>query len=52
MDALIEAFARPATPSILERALKDGFQEHSQLELEVGAYINEVRAQPATLPTR
>jgi enoyl-CoA hydratase/carnithine racemase len=52
MDALIDAFARPATPSILGRALEDGFQQHSPLELELGAYVNEVRAEPGTLPTR
>lgn len=52
MDALIEAFARPATPSIIEQAVKDGFQQHGRLELELGAYINEVRARPGTLPTR
>jgi enoyl-CoA hydratase/carnithine racemase len=52
MDALIEAFARPATPSILARAIRDGFQQHGQLELELGAYINEVRAEAGTLPTR
>ena len=52
MDALIEAFGRPATPSILEHALQDGFQQHSQMELDLGAYINEVRADPGALPTR
>jgi enoyl-CoA hydratase/carnithine racemase len=52
MDALIGAFGRPATPSILKRALADGFQQHSQLELDLGSYINEVRAEPGTLPTR
>ena len=52
MDALIEAFARPATPSIFERALKDGFQQDSQMERALGAYISQVRAEPGTLPSR
>ena len=52
MDALIEAFARPATPSILEQALKDGFQQDSPMERALGAYINQVRAQPGTPPSR
>ncbi|MBV9414275.1 MAG: enoyl-CoA hydratase/isomerase family protein [Solirubrobacterales bacterium] len=52
MDSLIAALTRPATPSILEQALKDGFQQDSQMELALGAYINQVRAQPGTLPSR
>jgi enoyl-CoA hydratase/carnithine racemase len=52
MDALIAAFARPATPSIITRAIADGFQQHSKMELELGDYINQVHAEPGTLPTR
>jgi enoyl-CoA hydratase/carnithine racemase len=33
MDALVEAFARPATPSIIEQAMQDGLQQHGEIEL-------------------
>jgi enoyl-CoA hydratase/carnithine racemase len=52
MDALVAASGRPAMPSIIGQALKDGFQRHSRMELELGDYINEVRAEPGSLPTR
>lgn len=52
MDALARAFARPATALIIAQAVKDGFQQHSDLELRLGEYINDVRAEPGTLPTR
>lgn len=51
MDALARAFARPATALIIAQAVKDGFQ-HSDLELRLGEYINDVRAEPGALPTR
>jgi enoyl-CoA hydratase/carnithine racemase len=52
MDALVDAFNRPATPSIIAQAVKDGFQQHSEMELQLGAYINQVRAAAGSQPTR
>jgi hypothetical protein len=39
MDAFAEAVARPATPSIIGQALEQGFQQRSDVELNLGAYI-------------
>jgi hypothetical protein len=51
MDAFTEAIARPATQSIVAKAIDEGFQQRSELELNVGAYIGNVIYDPATLPT-
>ena len=47
MDAFAEAVARPATPSIIEQALKLGFQQRSDVELNLGAYVGKVVQKPA-----
>jgi len=52
MDAFTEAIARPATQSIVAKAIDEGFQQRSDLELNVGAYIGNVSYDPATLTTR
>ena len=52
MDAFTEAIARPATQSIVAKAMDEGFQQRSDLELNFGAYIGNVIYDPATLPTR
>src|SRR3979490_1384208 len=41
-DAFAEAVARPATPSIIEQALSQGFQQRSDVELNLGAYVGKV----------
>jgi enoyl-CoA hydratase/carnithine racemase len=46
MDAFAEAVARPATPSIIEQALKQGFQQRSDVELNLGAYVGKVVHKP------
>src|SRR5216683_3151764 len=52
MDAFGKAFARPATPSIIEQALKQGFQQRSDVELRLGAWVGKVVHKPGTFPTR
>jgi enoyl-CoA hydratase/carnithine racemase len=52
MRAFAAAVARPATPSIIEQAFAEGFQQRSDLELNLGAYIGKVAAKPDTAPTR
>src|SRR5256885_875478 len=52
MDAFAEAVARPATPSIIEQALEQGFQQHSDVELNLGAYIGKVVHKAGAVPTR
>ena len=52
MDAFAEAVARPATPSIIEQALEQGFQQRSDVELNLGAYIGKVVHNAGTVPTR
>jgi hypothetical protein len=52
MDAFTEAIARPATQSIVAKAIVEGFQQRSDLELNLGAYIGNVSYDPATLTTR
>jgi enoyl-CoA hydratase/carnithine racemase len=49
MPAFAAAVARPATPSIIEHALAEGFQQRTDLELNLGAYIGKVAAD---VPTR
>ena len=46
MDAFAEAVARPATPSIIEQALERGFQQRSDVELNLGAYVGTVVLKP------
>jgi len=45
-DAFAEAVARPTTPSIIEQALKQGFQQRSDVELNLGAYVGTVVLKP------
>jgi len=52
MDAFGKAFARPATPSIIEQALKQGFQQRSDVELRLGAWVGKAVHKPGTFPTR
>jgi enoyl-CoA hydratase/carnithine racemase len=42
MDAFAEAVARPTTPTIIRQALGHGFQQRSDLELNLGAYAGKV----------
>jgi enoyl-CoA hydratase/carnithine racemase len=42
MDAFTEAVARPATQSIVAKAVGEGFQQRGDLELNLGAYIGNV----------
>jgi len=48
MDAFAEAIARPAAPSIIGQAFEDGFQQRSNVELNLGAYVGKVARQPRT----
>jgi enoyl-CoA hydratase/carnithine racemase len=52
MLAFAAAVGRPATPSVIEHAFAEGFQQRSDLELNLGAYIGKVAAEPDTVPTR
>ena len=49
MDAFARAVARPTTPSIIVRALEQGFQQRSDIELNLGAYIGKVVHNPGTV---
>ena len=49
MDAFAEAVTRPATPSIIEQALAQGFQQRSDVELNLGAYVGKVVQKPGTV---
>jgi len=51
MDAFAQAVARPITPSIIEQALEQGFQQRSDVELNLGAYVGKV-AHSRALPLR
>jgi hypothetical protein len=48
MDAFAEAVARPVTPSIIEQALEQGFQQRSDVALNLGAYVGKVVHKPGT----
>jgi enoyl-CoA hydratase/carnithine racemase len=48
MDAFAEAVARPATPSIIGQAFEHGFQQRSDVELNLGAYVGEFARKPRT----
>jgi enoyl-CoA hydratase/carnithine racemase len=52
MDAFAEAMARPATRSIVAKAVGQGFQQRGDLELNLGTYIGTVVADSDTRPTR
>ena len=43
MDAFAEAAARPAVRSILEQAFKQGFQQRSDVELNMGRWVGKGR---------
>jgi hypothetical protein len=49
MDAFAEAVARPAAPSIIEQALEQGFQQRSDVELNLGAYVGKAVHKPGTV---
>jgi hypothetical protein len=49
MDAFAEAVARPAAPSIIGQAFEHGFQQRSDVELNLGAYVGQVARQPRTV---
>jgi hypothetical protein len=49
MDAFAEAVARLAAPSIIEQALKQGFQQRSDVELNLGAYVGKIVRKPGTV---
>jgi hypothetical protein len=46
MDAFAEAVARSAAPALIGQALKQGFQQRSDVELNLGAYIGKVVHKP------
>jgi enoyl-CoA hydratase/carnithine racemase len=48
MDAFAEAIARPAAPAIIGQAFEDGFQQRSDVELNLGAYVGKVARKPRT----
>ena len=48
MDAFAEAIARPAAPAIIGQAFEDGFQQRSDVELNLGAYVGKVARKPST----
>jgi hypothetical protein len=52
MDAFTEAVARPASQSIVAKAVEQGLAQRSDLELNFGAYIGNSIPDPSTLPTR
>jgi enoyl-CoA hydratase/carnithine racemase len=47
--AFAAAVARPATPAIIEQALEQGFQQRSDVELNLGAYVGKVVHKPGTV---
>ena len=49
MDAFAEAIARPAAPSIIGQAFEHGFQQLSDVELNLGAYVGRVASKPGTV---
>ena len=49
MDAFAEAVAGPAAPSIIGQALEHGFQQRSDVELNLGAYVGKVVDKPGTV---
>src|SRR5258706_9788582 len=49
MHAFADAVARPTTPSIIEQALEQGFQQRSDVELNLGAYVGKVLRKPGTV---
>jgi enoyl-CoA hydratase/carnithine racemase len=49
MDAFAEAVARPTMPSLIEQALEQGFQQRSDVELNLGAYLGKIVHKPGTV---
>jgi hypothetical protein len=49
MDAFAEAVARPATRSIIGQALKQGFQQRSDVEQNLGVYVGKVVHKPGNV---
>jgi enoyl-CoA hydratase/carnithine racemase len=45
MDAFAAALARPATPALLDQAFERGFQQRSDVELNLGAWIGSIAAE-------
>ena len=52
MDAFGKAVVRPATRSVVEQAFAQGFQQRSDIELNLGAWVGKVVHKPGILPTR
>src|SRR5882757_3051663 len=48
-DAFAEAVAGGTTPFIVEQALAEGFQQRSDVELNLGAYVGKVVHKPGTV---
>src|SRR6202023_2176640 len=46
MDAFVEAAGRPAMNSIVQQAFEQGFQQRSDLELNVGVWVGTVTHKP------
>jgi hypothetical protein len=44
--------SRPATPSIIGQALKQGFQQRSDVELNLGVYLGKVVHKPGNVSGR
>ena len=52
MDAFGQAAARPATRSVMEQAFEQGFQQRSDVELNLGAWVGKIVHKPGTFGTR
>ena len=48
MDAFAAALGRPSTPALLEQAFEHGFQQRSDLERDLGAWVTNLATEPTT----
>jgi hypothetical protein len=46
MDACTKALARPAAPALIGQALKQGLQQRSNTELNLGDYVGTLAHKP------
>jgi enoyl-CoA hydratase/carnithine racemase len=46
MKAFWQAVARPATPALVGKAFEHGFQQHSDVELNLGAWVGKLAPNP------
>jgi hypothetical protein len=52
MDAFWRAAARPATPALLAQAFDSGFQQRTDVELNLGEFVGTNLADPSVYPNR